>query len=589
MKKFLSIVMYVSLLTIAFSFTSCQDEFEEINTGDEPQTITANSATAELIQQTTTNDGSYDNIVDKASCFDIKFPYSVKVNGLELTINSREDIAQIEDIFDAVDEDENILDIIFPITIILGDFTEVTINGLEDLKVLAAECKEGGDDDDIECIDFVYPMTLFTFNVNLEQTNTVVVESDRDLRLFFKDLGENSLISFDFPVSLELYDDTKVTVESNVELARAIESAKDSCDEDDDNDYNDDDFNETEFISELVSCVWYVKDFERNSTDQTLQYKDYILNFKEDGTVIAGFNTVTRIEGTWSTTVDDDGVMLNMEFETSADFTLNWKVYDIGDDRIKLYKGDGDRIVMKQICEDDLPEITADSIRETLRDCSWVIKRVKNNNEQVDRLIGSEFQFKAEGVVTLTNNATVSEGMWNITTNAQGKFVVAITMGDEQAVSFEWLLSDLKDRFIKFNIEDTAYELVVVKNCIDEDAEEDLIFIRNLFNETAWDIAYFAENEDETTDAYAEVTLFFENDGSLEVRNVDNEVFSSGKWFAYRNAFSGKLELIIAFEPGSNYLPLSNDYQILEITENRIELKHENEINGYDKLVLEKE
>ena len=589
MKNIFNYAVYVGLLAIALSFTACQNEFEEINTGEEPQAITANSSTANLIQRTSTNDGSYDNIVDGTSCFGINFPYSVEVNGVVLTIESKDDIEQIEGIFDSVDDDENLLDILFPITVTAGDFSEITLNSIEDLRELAAECKEGGEDDDIECVDFVYPMTLFTFNINLEQTSTVKVESDRELRLFFNDLGEDSLISFDFPITLKLYDKTTIAVESNQELAIAIENAKDDCDEDDDNDYNDDDFSEDEFVEKLVECVWFVQEFKRDDVDQTGQFVNYILNFKEDGTVVTGFKGATTVEGTWSSTFGDDGAKLAMEFQSSTDFNLEWNVYDMGDDKIKLYNGDGNRIVMKQYCSEDLPELDLDSIAETLRECSWIIKRVKNNGEHINRLLGGEFEFKAGGVITLTNEASVSEGIWTITTNAQGRFVVAITMGGEQAVSFEWLLSDLKDRFIKFNIEETSYELVIVKNCIDDEEEEDIIFIKSIFNDTEWDVAYFAENEDETTDAYVDVKLYLANDGSLEVRNPNSVVISSGRWFAYRNAFSGKLEMIISFEQGSNYLPLANDYQIIEVMETRVELKHENEGGGYDHLVLERE
>jgi len=588
MKNIFKYAMYVSLLTIVFSFTACQDEFEEINTGEEPTAISANSSTAELIQRTSSNDGSFDNIVDGTSCFQVNFPYNVEVNGIELTIDSKEDIEQIEQIFDRVDDDENLLDILFPISITAGDFTEITINSIEDLREIAADCKEGGEDDDIECIDFVYPMTMFTFNINLEQTSNIKVTSDRELWLFFKDLDDDSLVSFDFPVTLELHDETTIVVESNQELAIAIENAKDDCDEDDDDDYNDDDFNEDEFKNVLIECVWFVKEFTRDEVDQTGQFRDYIFNFKEDGTVVTGFAGGVTVEGTWTTTVGEDGAQLTMAFDASTEFNLEWNVYDLGDDKIKLYNGDGNRIVMKQICEEDLPEVTVEGVIETLRDCSWVIKRVKNNGEQVNRLLGGEFEFQAEGVITLTNDATVSEGTWEITTNAQGRFVVAITIGDEHAVSFEWLVTDLKDRIIKFNIEETFYELVIVKKCIDDVEEEDITFIKNIFNDTKWDVAFFSENDDESTDSFVNDTFYLSNDGSLEIRNPNGVVLSNGAWFVYRNAFSGKLEMIISFESGSNYYPFANDYQILEIDETRIELKHENDTGLYDHLVLER-
>ncbi|WP_299321001.1 hypothetical protein [uncultured Maribacter sp.] len=590
MKKYFKYAMYVSLLTIALSFTACQDEIEEINNGEEPTAITANSSTADLIQRTSSNDGSCDNIVDGTSCYEINFPYTVEVNGITLTIDSEEDIEQIEAIFDSVEDDENLLDIIFPITITAGDFSEITINGFDELRSLAADCKEGGEDDDIECIDFVYPMTLFTFNVNLEQTSTVEVTSDRELRLFFKDLGDDNLISFDFPVTLKLSDETTIVVESNEELAIAIENAKDDCDEDDDDDYNDDDFDQDELNEELIECVWFVTEFKRNDIDQTPQYVNYILNFKEDGTVSTGFNGATVVEGTWTTTVGDDGAKLTMEFENSTDFNLEWDVYDLGDDKIKLYSGDSNRVVMKQFCDEDLEEVTIESITETLSDCSWIVKRVKNNGDQINRLLGSDFEFQVDGIVTLTNDATVSEGTWVVTTNTQGRLVVAITMDDEPAVSFDWLLTDFEEGIVKFNVEEEFYELVIVKNCIvDNDAEEeDITFIKSIFNNTEWDVAYFAENDDESTVLFADVKLYLENDGTLEVRNLEGEVYSNGTWFVYRNTFSGKLEMIISFETDSNYEPLANDYQILEIDETRIELKHENDTGLYDHLVLER-
>ena len=95
MKKFLNYVMYTSLLVSTLSLGSCQKEHEEVDQVNEQETLMASSATAKLIEQTVSNDGSYDNIVDGSSCFDIQFPYKVNVNGLELTIDSMEDLELI--------------------------------------------------------------------------------------------------------------------------------------------------------------------------------------------------------------------------------------------------------------------------------------------------------------------------------------------------------------------------------------------------------------------------------------------------------------------------------------------------------------
>ena len=98
MKTLFKNLASLSLLIVALLFASCQSEFEELPTVEDQTTITATSSTAELIIQTSANDGSYDNIVDGSSCIAIQFPYTVEVNGLEITIDSVEDLKLIEKI-----------------------------------------------------------------------------------------------------------------------------------------------------------------------------------------------------------------------------------------------------------------------------------------------------------------------------------------------------------------------------------------------------------------------------------------------------------------------------------------------------------
>ncbi len=587
MKKFFSYAGYLSLLIVALNFTSCQDEFEVIGGDAEEQPITANSSAGKLIENTSTKDGSFDNIVDGASCFDIKFPYTVQVNGLEITIDSREDLHLIEEIFDEVDDDTDFLEILFPITITAGDFTEITINSFEDLRELAAECKEGGGDDDIECIDFVYPMTVFTFDASLEQSGSIVVESDRDLRLFFKGLDDTDFLSFDFPISLKLYDGTTVAVNSNQELARTIEGARDACDEDDDDDYNDDDFDEDDFYEELVECIWFVKEFKRNDIDQTGQYVDYIFNFKEDGTVVTGFRGATTIEGTWSTTVNDDGAKLNLEFDMSVDFNLEWNVYDVGEDRIKLYNGESNRIIMKQICEDDLPQVNPDTLREILKECSWVIKDIELQDVDFYRVLGYEFKFMAEGVVTLGNGINTTEGTWEIKYNEEQKLVMAIEMSDEPGLSFEWPLRDFYSNKLEFESNESGYELELQRVCEDSGNDADVVEFRSLMLGEGWVVASYVDSgEDETMD-YAGYSLDFMVENQITI-NEGTDAFGNGLWRIIR-ADDEKLKILLNFGENMPFDEFTDDWEVVSVTAQRIELKEQNDDNTFSIVVFEKQ
>jgi hypothetical protein len=574
MKKFLSFKVYAILLVAALSFNSCQDEFEEINTGDEPQAIMANSSTAILVQKTATRDGSFDNIVDGASCIDIKFPYTVEVNGLELTINSREDLHLIEEIFDEIDDDEDFLEILFPITITSGDFTEITINGIDDLRELAAECKEGGEDDDIECVDFVYPMTLYTFDINLEQTGSVVVESDKDLRIFFGGLDDDDLVSFDFPITLELYDGTKVEVNGNEELARVIENSKDACDEDDDNDYNDDDFSKEGLDALLTACPWLIREVKRNDIDQTEQYFEYLMNFTEDGKVVLG-NVSGSVQGTWATRLTDFGVLLKLEFDAAVDFNLEWFVYEIEDGKIKLHAADGNRIIMQKAC--GIINDNPDSLREILKECEWIIKKVKNQGEETDRLLGYEFKFMAEGVVTLSNGINTSEGSWEIGLNTEGRLVMAITMGDEPGVSFEWPLSDLRNDRLKFEVEEIDYELILQRVCNDNASDGDVPEIRNIMMGGEWTVASYIEADMDMTTNYGGYSLQFMADHQISVLE-GGEAFGEGLWRVLRNS-EEELKVYLNFGDSFPFDELTDDWTLVSITNTRIELK---DISGGD-------
>lgn len=585
MKKFMSYLMYGSLLLVALNFTSCQEEFEELPGEDNQEAILASSSTGQLIQRTSSKDGSYDNIVDGASCFAINFPYVVNVHGLEVEIDAIEDLKLIKQLFDEVEIDDDIVDIVFPITITLSDYTEIKINNREELRERAKECLEGGDDDDIECIDFVYPIVVYSFDINLQQTGNVTVQNDMQLRRYFAERGDDDLLSFDFPITLELYDDTKISVSNNAELAHAIKTAKNACDEDDDNDYHDNDFTQERLEEYLVACPWLVREVFRANLDNTDQYFDYVMNFTEDGKVVMKDRIGNSLTGTWITRIAEHRVLLKLEFEALADFSLEWFVYDLDNGKIKLYAGEGERIIMKKAC--DIVDNTPDTLREILKECSWVIKKVKLNNEEVDRLLGYEFNFHAEGVVTLSNESNISEGQWAITTNAQGRLVMAITMGDEPGVSFEWLLSDLRDKRLKFSIEDDNYELILERVCDNNANDGDVAEIRNILMGGQWMVAKYTEGDKDETQNYAAFTFAFQAELAVNVTTGETGPTYPGLWRIIRDS-EGELKCYLNFGLATAMQVLMDDWKIVSVTSSRIELKNISGDNTTEILVFEK-
>ncbi len=580
MKRNLNYSVYTFLLMMALIVTGCQSEFEPLPTTDEQQTIETNSSTAKLIEGTASHDGSYDNIVDRASCFAIRFPYTIRVNGTEITIKSREDLHVVEEIFDSVENDEDILDIIFPVTITLGNYDEVVLNGMDDLRELAESCVEGGDDNDIECIDFVYPMKLYTFDISQQQTGSVQVNNDLEMRRFFDGLTENELISIDFPVNLVLYDGTEVHVNSNAELSNAIEIARNVCDEDDDNDHNDDDFNQERLDNLLVTCPWLIHEVERDAVNQTDQYFEYLMTFMEDGTVSVRDREGNSLTGSWSTRVADHKVLVKLEFDVLVDFNLDWYVYELEEGVIKLYAEGGNKIIMRISC--DLIDAEPDTLREILKECSWIIKKVQVDDVEVRRLLGYEFNFMAENMVTLTKGDVISEGSWEITLNAQGRLVMSIVMGDESDVSFEWPLSDLRyDRLI-FEIPESGYELILQRVCDDNNADGDVLEIRNILMGGEWMIANYAYQGSIADESLVGYRFGFQAEHRLSVNTTPTGPEMVGLWRVIRNS-DGKLKVYLNLGEGDPLAELTDDWDLFSITSGRLEL---NDVNGDDGVTI---
>lgn len=579
MSRILSLFLAFSLLVLS----GCQTEVEDLTPQENGESITANSVTADYVARTSAMDGSFDNIVDGASCIAIDFPYLVVVNEIEIMIESVEDLRFIEEILDESDLDQDFLELVFPITIITSDHTKVVINSPDELEELAEKCIENGDDDDIECIDFVYPVTVFTFDSETQQTSSVTLESDREMYKFFKSLDDDTRVGFRFPVTLETYDGIRFQVNSHEELKRLFEEYKEVCDEDDDDDYNDDDFTKERLDQYLVKCPWTVLQFVKDGANQTDQYEAYLMTFKEDGSVKVRDRLGNILNGEWETSLGDRGVVLELEFGVLVDFNLEWFVYEIEEGKIKLYTEEGSKIVMKRNCDPD-PDPAA-TLRNILKECSWLIRHVEQQGEPMRRLLGYEFNFMAEGKVTLSNSVVTHDGTWEVGTNAEGMLVLSIDIGEEPSLNFEWPIQDLRNDRLKFGIEEIGYELFLQRVCNDNNEDDDVVEIREIMRSGAWKVANFESSLNVDHQVYYAYTFEFGAEHLMSMTLGETGTTEAGTWRVIRNA-DGQLKVYLNGGENEPLNVLTDRYDLASITENRIELHVQGETDGSFKVLV---
>ncbi|MGJ8665321.1 MAG: LamG domain-containing protein [Patiriisocius sp.] len=121
--------------------------------------------------------------------------------------------------------------------------------------------------EDIDCIDFVYPISFSVYDSEFIIIDTVTINSAQELLVFLASLilNPNEIVSLNYPVSLEKADGTIVEANNNAELLTIIITALMECDA------IVDPMNDCPPLlvsANLQQCFWYPKVYDGNSQYQ---------------------------------------------------------------------------------------------------------------------------------------------------------------------------------------------------------------------------------------------------------------------------------------------------------------------------------
>ena len=213
-------------------FYGCQEEYIQITEPDKSAVFSTEDTIAGLILKVTLKDGSFDDIIDKCSGISINFPYEVRIRNEKITVNSQEDIEQIKQTYAQF---INAINIQFPVTITLSDYSELTLTNRGDLQKILKEYdkkKEGR----IKCIDFIYPFDVYLYNTEFQKPEYASIRNDKKLHGLLKHKN-GILIEIDYPISVELFDGTALTIGNNQELKTKITDAIETCDDPDEEEF----------------------------------------------------------------------------------------------------------------------------------------------------------------------------------------------------------------------------------------------------------------------------------------------------------------------------------------------------------------
>ncbi|WP_158839767.1 hypothetical protein [Polaribacter sp. L3A8] len=209
--------------TVILGFTSCQSE-ESKEIGTNPNANSSTSPTASNYERAAMNDGSDDDFLDGNACTELLFPLTATVNGQQITLISKLDFSLVLNIMGQFNNDTDNVSFNFPISVKTSNYTEVKVNNQAEFDALQQECEnaEAQGKGAISCIDINFPVTMLTYDISLEQTGSVVVQSEKQLYTFMTDLQSDELFAVNYPINATLSNGTAVTIKSDAEFQNAI-------------------------------------------------------------------------------------------------------------------------------------------------------------------------------------------------------------------------------------------------------------------------------------------------------------------------------------------------------------------------------
>lgn len=310
--KFISAIAITAIL----SFTSCQSE-ESTEVGTNPNANSSTSTTASNYERAAMNDGSDDDFLDGNSCTELLFPLSATINGKPITLISKLDFSAVLNIMGEFNDDNDTVIFDFPISVKTSNYTEVVINNQAEFNTLKQQCEtaEQQGKDAISCIDIQFPVTMLTYNVTLEQTGSVVVQSEKQLYTFMTGLDGDELFAVNYPISATLSNGTSIQIKSDAEFQDAISECVQFEDE------KDDAANTAAEVEAILSGTKFkVETFITGGVNKANDYANWSIEFTNDSKIVAKniINSVLgEIEGTYSVSSETDA-FVNINFANNT-------------------------------------------------------------------------------------------------------------------------------------------------------------------------------------------------------------------------------------------------------------------------------
>ncbi|MCR9182684.1 MAG: hypothetical protein NXH73_07135, partial [Flavobacteriaceae bacterium] len=314
----------------------------------------------------------------------------------------------------------------------------------------------------IDCVELVYPITLFIFNSNNEQTGSVIINSNIDLFLFLSSLEPGVFVQIDFPITVIIADGTTVTVTTNEQLQTLIENCEDVV--------TDPPPNPVDLEAVLTTDIWYVS-YYFDDEDETDDFGGYAFTFNTDGTANAS-NGSNTVPGSWSVANSSGGQLkLNLDFGDDDPFDEledDWDVTEFSNEIIKLFDisgGDGstDYLNFSRTPTQGGGGVNPviQELKDILTDGNWFVALFLEDGDDdgTSDFDSFSFDFLESGVVEVSNAQVTLQGTWQVIIDSDDTLELVLNFSNNfplDELDDDWLVIEFQNNQVKLADDDDS-------------------------------------------------------------------------------------------------------------------------------------
>lgn len=220
---------YIFGILLFLMVSACQKEEATIVTNP-TENLNTDPSLVDLIEQIAQNPTDNDEL-DDSKCYKVILPVKVILNKEVIEIKSKGDLNKISESMNKDEDDDDLINFLFPITIEFKDYKSQVINSKEELKKIKDNCpKEDNDKDDkIDCIKINYPITINMYDSENQKAKTIIINDNASLYSYLNNLDSKIFISINYPISFIDADGKNVTVENNSQFDKILLQNFDKC------------------------------------------------------------------------------------------------------------------------------------------------------------------------------------------------------------------------------------------------------------------------------------------------------------------------------------------------------------------------